>query len=173
MNDISIIPTVQVSHRDQEELDHWASEKFKELETIAQWDDHADWSVLLKQEDVLVSYAEILKRQIEVGGRAIEIGGIASVMTKPSHKGQGLSRICIHEALEYIKTELRFKWAMLVCTERLCNFYTHIGWNLLTEPVTYLQPNGVSSNPQLHVFVTDLSPEPFPKGPLYLNGLPW
>ena len=173
MNDITIIPTGHISHRDQEVLDGWARTKFEDLQSIAQWEDHADWSVLLKQDDVLVSYAEILKRTIRVGERSIDIGGIASVMTHPSHKGQGLSRICIHEALEYIREDGGLKWAMLLCTEKLVDFYRHIGWKQINESVTYLQPDGPSSSPQLRVFTYDLSLEPFPKGPIHLNGLPW
>jgi predicted acetyltransferase len=116
---------------------------------------------------------EILERTVTVDGQPVRVGGIGGVGTHPDFRRRGHSTAALRVAAEFMRTNLRVPFGLLVTGTEEIPFYGRVGWHVIAGPVTFDQPNGqvvVSDGVNM---VLPLGPEPWPSGPVFLCGLPW
>ena len=131
------------------------------------------WSVLLWEQDDLVSRAGLLIREILQDSVTKRIGGIGGVMTQPLKQGQGWASRVLREAAQRFDTELNAAYALLFCRPHLVEFYKRLSWKPFQGEVYVQQPEGRVEFSANGVMVLDVK-EPAPRaGSLDLNGLPW
>jgi hypothetical protein len=131
------------------------------------------WSVLLWDEDELVSRVGLLTREIISNGETKSIGGVGGVMTHPTKQGQGLASQAMREASRLFDEELKVAYALLFCRPHLVEFYKRLRWNPFEGQVFVEQPQGRIEFSVNGAMVLDVK-EPAPlSGLIDLNGLPW
>jgi len=131
------------------------------------------WSVLVWEQEELVSRVGLLVRDVLQDGRPKRIGGIGGVMTHPSKQGQGLASHAMRAATERFDTELGVDYALLFCRPHLVPFYSRLDWKPFQGEVYVDQPQGkieFSANGAMLLDGTERAPL---AGSLDLNGLPW
>jgi aminoglycoside 2'-N-acetyltransferase I len=131
------------------------------------------WSILLWDQDELVSRVGLLVREIDSEGIIKSIGGIGGVMTLPAKQGQGLASQALREASKHFDTDLNVAYALLFCRPHLVEFYKRLRWKPFQGKVYVEQPHGKVEFSSNGAMVLDVK-EPAPlNGELDLNGLPW
>src|SRR6185436_2520793 len=100
------------------------------------------WSVLLWDQDELVSRVGLLKREIISNGETKSMGGVGGVMTHPTRQGQGLASQAMREASRLFDEELKVAYALLFCRPHLIEFYKRLRWNPFEGQVFVEQPQG-------------------------------
>ena len=131
------------------------------------------WSVLVWEQEELVSRVGLLVRDVLQDGRPKRIGGIGGVMTHPSKQGQGLASHALRAATERFDTELGVAYALLFCRPHLVPFYSRLDWKPFQGQLYVEQPQGkieFSANGAMVLDGTERAPL---AGSLDLNGLPW
>jgi predicted GNAT family N-acyltransferase len=131
------------------------------------------WSILVWDQDELVSRVGLLVREIYYEGGKKRIGGIGGVMTHPARQGQGLASQAMREAFKHFDTDLNVSYALLFCRPHLVEFYKRLTWKPFQGKVYVEQPQGkieFSSNGAMVLDVREQAPL---NGELDLNGLPW
>jgi aminoglycoside 2'-N-acetyltransferase I len=131
------------------------------------------WSVLLWDDEELVSRVGLLIREIVSNGETKSIGGIGGVMTHPEKQGQGLASQALREAARLFNEELKLAYALLFCRPHLVEFYKRLLWKPFEGLVFVEQPQGrieFSANGAMLLDVRESAPL---RGVLDLNGLPW
>ena len=131
------------------------------------------WSVLLWEQDELVSRAGLLVREILQDGVTKRIGGIGGVMTQPARQGQGLASRVLREAAQRFNTELNVAYALLFCRPHLVEFYRRLDWKPFQGEVYVQQPEGRVAFSANGAMVLDVKESAQLTGSLDLNGLPW
>jgi len=131
------------------------------------------WSVLLWDQDELVTRVGLVVREILNDGVTKRIGGIGGVMTHPAKQGQGLASQIMREAFKRFDADLKVSYALLFCQPHLVEFYKRLMWKPFHGKMFVEQPQGkveFSSNGAMVLDVREQAPL---NGVLDLNGLPW
>jgi aminoglycoside 2'-N-acetyltransferase I len=131
------------------------------------------WSVLVWDEDELVSRVGLVLREIISNGETKTIGGIGGVMTHPERQGKGHASAGMREALRLFEEEFKVAYALLFCGSRVIEFYKRLQWKPFEGEIFVEQPKGRINFTANTAMVFDIK-EPAPlKGSLDLKGLPW
>ncbi|HUG33831.1 MAG TPA: GNAT family N-acetyltransferase [Anaerolineales bacterium] len=131
------------------------------------------WSVLLWDEDELVSRVGLIVREIVSNGEAKMIGGVGGVMTHPERQGKGYASTAMREAAKLFDEKFGVSFALLFCRPHLVEFYKRLGWKPFQGLVFVEQSQGKIEFSANGAMVLDVK-EPAPlHGVLNLNGLPW
>jgi aminoglycoside 2'-N-acetyltransferase I len=131
------------------------------------------WSVLLWDEDELVTRVGLVVREIEQDGVIKRIGGIGGVMTHPARRGQGLAGLALQEAAQRFNADLQVAYALLFCRPQLIALYERYGWKLFQGALFVEQPHGRIAFSEHNPMTLDIR-EPAPRqGSIDLRGLPW
>ena len=131
------------------------------------------WSILLWDQDELVTRIGLIRREILSDGVAKSIGGIGGVMTHPARQGQGLASQAMREASKYFDTDLNVSYALLFCRPHLVEFYKRLMWKSFQGKVFVEQPQGEVEFSANGAMVLDVREQAPLNGVLNLNGLPW
>ena len=131
------------------------------------------WSVLLWDQDELVSRVGLLVREVYSAGTTKRIGGIGGVMTHPANQGHGLASQAMREASIYFDTNLNVPYALLFCRPHLIEFYRRLLWKPFQGKVYVEQPDGKVEFSGNGAMVLDVKEQAPLNGELDLNGLPW
>ena len=132
------------------------------------------WSVLVWDEDELVSRVGLIVREVISNGETKSIGGIGGVMTHPERQSKGYASEAMHEAIRVFDEEFKVAYALLFCGSRLIEFYKRLSWKPFQGSVVVEQPRkGKIEFSANNAMVFDVE-EPAPlNGTLDLNGWPW
>ena len=175
---IEFVATEDFSDRQQKGLDTLRAAVYppEVLETLSSrfftWAT-PQWSVLLWDDDELVSRVGLLVRDVFHDSNPKRIGGIGGVATHPSMQGKGLASQAMREVEQHFHKELSVDYALLFCRDHLIPFYGKLGWQPFHGKVFVEQPDGkieFSVNGAMVLDVKELAPL---DGTLDLNGLPW
>ncbi|MFH0730231.1 MAG: GNAT family N-acetyltransferase [Pseudomonadota bacterium] len=131
------------------------------------------WSILLWDQDELVTRVGLVAREIRNDGMIKKIGGVGGVMTHPAKRSQGLASQAMCEASKHFATDLNVSYALLFCRPHLMEFYKRLMWKPFQGKVFVQQPQGkveFSTNGPMVLDVKEQSPL---NNVLDLNGLPW
>ena len=131
-----------------------------------------DWSFRAFDGDELVAFHNIITRRVRIDGRDVDVAGLNNVITLPAHRGKGVA--------SWLLKETRPRWAMesgtstglLLCADGLVPFYSRLGWELVTVPVRYSQPDG-ERRWSASCMLLDDRPELRATRDVDLCGLPW
>jgi predicted GNAT family N-acyltransferase len=131
------------------------------------------WSILVWDQDELVSRVGLVRRQILRNGETKLIGGVGGVMTHPQKQGQGYAGQAMREAAQLFAAEFDVAFALLFCRPHLVKFYTGLGWKSFEGQIFVEQSQAkveFSANGAMVLDVRERAPM---DGILDLNGLPW
>lgn len=131
------------------------------------------WSVLLWDENELVSRVGLIVREIVHDGAVKRIGGIGGVMTHPQKQGKGYARQAMREAAARFDKELNVSFALLFCRPHLVEFYKRLQWKSFSGKVFVEQPQGKVEFSANGAMVLDVKESAPVQGEIDLNGLPW
>src|SRR5512142_528161 len=130
------------------------------------------WSILVWDQDELVSRVGLLTREVLSNGTTKLIGGVGGVMTHPERQGKGYASYAMREATKIFDSELNVAFALLFCRPHLVVFYERFQWKVFDGQVFVEQPQGkieFSANGAMVLNVREKAPL---NGILDLNGLP-
>ena len=130
-------------------------------------------SVLLWDEEELVSRVGLLVRDIFHDSTPKRIGGIGGVMTHPAKQGQGFASQAMRESARLFDAELNVSFALLFCRPHLVEFYKRLSWKPFEGKVFVEQPEGKIEFSANGAMVLDVQEQAPLNGVLDLNGLPW
>src|ERR1044071_5310785 len=86
------------------------------------------WSILVWDNDELVSRVGLVRREVNSNGETKTIGGIGGVMTHPERQSKGYATEAMREAVRLFDEEFKVAYALLFCGSRLIEFYKRLGW---------------------------------------------
>ena len=127
------------------------------------------WSILVWDEDKLISRVGLVVREIISNGEIKTIGGVGSVMTHPERQDKGHAS----EAVRLFNEELKVAYGLLFCTSRLVEFYKRLQWKPFEGQVFVQQLRGKIEFSANNAMVLDVKESAPLNGLLDLNGLPW
>ena len=131
------------------------------------------WSILVWDEDELVSRVGRLTRQILSNGETKLIGGIGGVMTHPDKQGKGYASQAMKEAAKRFDSEFGVAFALLFCRLHLIEFYKRLQWKPFEGQVFVEQPQRQIEFSANDAMVLDVREQAPLNGILDLDGLPW
>ena len=175
---IEFVATEKFSDRQQKGLDALRAAVYppEVLETLPSkfftWA-KPQWSVLLWDEEELVSRVGVLVRNAFHNNSAKRIGGIGGVATHPASQGKGYASQAMHEAAQRFHEELHVDYALLFCRDHLIPFYGRLGWKSFEGKIFVEQPQGKIEFTANSAMVLDVREQAPIDGALDLNGLPW
>jgi ribosomal protein S18 acetylase RimI-like enzyme len=121
----------------------------------------------------LVASAGFVLADVEVGGRErVGVLGIGGVIVAAAHRGQGLARRVVEEALAE-GARLGPEYALLFCHEDRSGLYRKLGFSVLESPLAVLQPRGTTVLPQLAMWRRLTTTRAWPPGAAALQSLPF
>jgi len=156
---------------EQSFIDDWVIQVFGDVDGDIEWV-RGDWSVVVRGNGRIVGQLEIIERMVEVDGQPVSVGGIANVMTLDGWKRRGLASAAMHQAVDFIREELRADFGLLVCEEKLILFYERLGWHVVEGPLIAEQSRGRIVLPHVAMVYACQKSE-WPQGKIDLCGLPW
>jgi aminoglycoside 2'-N-acetyltransferase I len=161
----------EVSASERPQLDSLFSEAFQPDEHITQWAGD-DWTVLVWENDELVSHVGIVARMATVDGQPVHLGGIGGVATRMDWRRQGLAEAALKVAQTFMHDRLAVDFGLLVCGEVMIPYYAKFGWKLLDRPMLIDQPGGkvTYSEP---IMILPVCKSDWPEGEIDLCGPPW
>jgi len=92
--------------------------------------------------DEFVSFAAVISREMQFDDVDVLVGGFKGLLTPKPHQGKGFASRALREAERVIFDELGADVGVLLCFDRLLNFYENRGWERLRCPVTITQSGG-------------------------------
>jgi aminoglycoside 2'-N-acetyltransferase I len=131
---------------------------------------HADWRVLVKEQDALVCHAGIYLRDGTHDDSAVRIAGIGGVMTSARVRGQGNAGAALERAVSFMR-EQSIDFGLLFCETHNVALYEHLGWTKFAGTVFCEQPKGRICFDLMHTMTLPLRAAP-EKGVIDLCGLP-
>jgi len=132
----------------------------------------ADWTVMVWEDDELVSNVHIIERNALVGGQPVRLGGIGNIATKVEWRGRGYSSLAMKVAQEFLAESLKVEFGLMTCFAWLVEYYEKMGWKIVADHLIMEQPDGkkMLNYPVLMLPVTR---HDWPGGEIDLCGLPW
>ena len=131
------------------------------------------WSVLVWDENELVSRVGLVLREIVSNGETKSIGGIGGVMTHPERQSKGYASEAMREAVKIFLEEWKVAYALLFCGSRVIEFYKRLQWTPFEGQIFVEQPKGRIEFTVNTAMVLDIKEVAPLNGTLDLNGLPW
>jgi len=131
------------------------------------------WSILVWDEDTLVSRVGLVVREIISNGETKTIGGIGGVMTRPERQDKGHATEAMREAVRLFHEEFKVAYALLFCTSRLIEFYKRLQWKPFEGQIFVQQMRGKIEFSANNAMVLDVKESAPLNGVIDLNGLPW
>lgn len=121
----------------------------------------------------LVASAGFLFAEVEVeGGERFGVFGIGGVIVAATHRGQGLARTVVLEALAE-GARVGADYALLFCHEDRSGLYRKLDFSVLASPLTVRQPTGPAVLPQLAMWRRLTATRAWPAGAAALQSLPF
>jgi len=131
------------------------------------------WSILVWDEEKLVSRVGLVIREIISNDELKTIGGIGGVMTHRQSQNKGHATEAMREAVRLFNEELEVAYALLFCTSRLIEYYKRLQWKPFEGQIFVQQLRGKIEFSANNAMVLDVKEQAPLKGSLDLNGLPW
>lgn len=127
------------------------------------------------QKDELLAHLDFELRRIMIGKTELLIAGVGEVATHPRFHKHGLGR-ALMDKLHSILFKMSVLFGYLQCRPAVVNFYTNVGWHLVTQTACYIDPDTNQetfyNGPSLILPVCATSAQ-WPTGTINLMGMPW
>lgn len=120
----------------------------------------------------LVASTGMLVVDVEVADERFPVVGLGGVIVNEHHRGRGLARRVVVEALARAQT-LGPARAILFCLESRAGLYDRLGFKRLGSLVTVQQPGGPTPMPHLTMWHPLTPGAEWPTGPVAVHSLPF
>lgn len=131
-----------------------------------------DLHIILDVDGEAASHVGLIEQTVTVAGKPVRVAGVGGIVTAGEMHGRGYAQKAMRYAEKVMCEELKVKFGLLICLDRLKPFYERQNWQLLKEPVEFDQPSGKMVSP-LNVMVLPCKAETWPAGTVDLCSLPW
>jgi hypothetical protein len=131
------------------------------------------WSVLVWDEDELVSRVGLLKREIISNGEIKTIGGVGGMLANLESQNKGHTSEAMRETARVLNEELKVSFALLFCPSRSVEFYKRMNWKSFQGSILVDQRKGKTEFTGNHPMVLDVRETAPIEGSLDLKGYPW
>jgi predicted acetyltransferase len=132
----------------------------------------ADWTVMVWEDEDLVSNVHIVERTVRVGEKPVRLGGIGNVATKVEWRKRGFARSALKAAQDFLLDPLKVDFGMMIATEPMVSRYEKLGWKMVAKSMCIDQPDGKTTL-NYPVMVLPVCSQVWPEGEIDLCGLPW
>ncbi len=132
----------------------------------------ADWTVMVWEDEDLVTNVHIVERTVKVGDQAVKLGGIGNVATKVEWRKRGYARSALATAQDFLKDPLKVDFGMMIATEPMISRYEKLGWTVAARSMLVDQPDGRTTL-NYPVMILPVCRQDWPEGAIDLCGLPW
>jgi predicted acetyltransferase len=131
-----------------------------------------DWTVMVWEEDELVSNIHIIDRIASVGGIQLHLGGLGNIATKVEWRKRGYASAALKVAQEFLSDPLKVDFGLITCYPWLVEYYERTGWRIVADKLFMDQPDGKKTI-KLPIMALPVTRNKWPKGEIDLCGLPW
>jgi predicted acetyltransferase len=132
----------------------------------------ADWTVMVWEDEELVTNIHIIERTAQVGGQTVRLGGIGNVATKVEWRKRGYATEALKTAAAFLNDPLKVDFGLMIATEKMIPGYEKRGWKVVAQSMLTDQPVG-KKNFIIPVMVLPVLKQDWPEGGIDLCGLPW
>jgi predicted acetyltransferase len=132
----------------------------------------ADWTVMVWEDEDLVTNVHIVERTVKVGDQAVRLGGIGNVATKVEWRKRGYARSALATVQDFLLDPLKVDFGMMIATEPMVSRYQKLGWNVVSRTMLVDQPDGRTTL-NYPVMILPVCRQDWPGGEIDLCGLPW
>ena len=132
----------------------------------------ADWTVMVWEDEELVSNVHIVERLAKVGEQPVRLGGIGNVATKVEWRRRGFASAALRVAQKFLADPLKVDFGLMVCTAPMVPYYVKRGWKLAAQELLMEQAEGRKTL-TYPVMILPVSRQDWPVGPIDLCGPPW
>jgi aminoglycoside 2'-N-acetyltransferase I len=132
----------------------------------------ADYYVLLNRDGQLVGRLGVLDSKVSVANQIIRVGGIGGVATKPGFRHRGVASAMLARAAEFMKSDLRVEFGLLLCRHEVSPVYAKMGWVIVPGPTTFTRA-GVAATYPNDTMILPIAEKRWPSGAIDMLGLPW
>src|ERR1700691_2372850 len=167
--DIRLLPATDTAPALANELGGWFEAEFGPR--ADRWRS-ADYYVLLDRDGQLAGRLGVLDSKVSVGNQIIRVGGIGGVATKPEFRLRGVASAMLARAAEFMKSDLRVEFGLLLCRHEVSPVYAKMGWVIVPGPTTFTRA-GVAATYPNDTMILPLGRRAWPSGPIDMLGLPW
>lgn len=168
---IRIKETNQITDEQYQRLFGWDKDPFNLTFKYLKWR-KKEYSILVYNNEDLMSHVGLLKHSIKLPDETLIIGGVGSVITIPEAQGKGYATAGMKYAAKYIKEIYKADFGILVCNKELVPFYKKLRWKLLPSPIFFDQPDGKIKSP-LEVMYFKTGDKEWNNEINYFKSLPW
>jgi predicted acetyltransferase len=132
----------------------------------------ADWTVMVWEDEDLVTNVHIVDRTVKVGNQRVRLGGIGNVATKVEWRKRGYARSALDTAQTFLRDPLKVDFGMMIATEPMISRYQKLGWKVAARSMLVDQPDGRTTL-NYPVMILPVCRQDWPEGAIDLCGLPW
>jgi len=168
---IRIKESNQITDEQFQRLFCWDEDPFNLSFENLKWREK-EYSILVYDNEDLMSHVGLLKHSINLPEETLIIGGFGSVITIPEAQGQGYATFGLKYASKYIKEKYKTDFGVLFCNQGLVPFYKKLSWELIPSPIFIDQPEGKIKSP-LEVMYLKTGSKEWNKEIDYFESFPW
>jgi aminoglycoside 2'-N-acetyltransferase I len=132
----------------------------------------ADWTVMVWEDDDLVTTVHIVERTVKVAEQLVKLGGIGNVATKVEWRKRGYARSALQTAQDFLLEPLKVDFGMMIATGEMVPRYERLGWRVAAQSMWIDQPDGRTTL-NFPVMILPVCTREWPEGSIDLCGLPW
>jgi len=166
---IQLVPSTEIDRTLEKQLGDWFKAEFGPR--ADRWRS-ADYYVLVNRDGQLVGRLGVLDSKVSVANEIIRVGGIGGVATKPEFRHRGVARAMLARAAEFMKSDLKIEFGLLLCRHEVSPVYAKMGWLIVPGPTTFTRV-GIAATYQSDTMILPLGETAWPVGPIDMLGLPW
>ncbi len=131
-----------------------------------------DWTVMVWEEQELVSNVHIIERVVKAGSQSVRVGGIGNISTKVEWRKRGYASAALKVAMEFLADPLKVDFGLMVATESVKPIYEKLGWKMVASSLLMEQADGKMPF-NYPVLILPVLAQAWPAGEIDLCGLPW
>jgi predicted N-acetyltransferase YhbS len=120
----------------------------------------------------LVASAGLTVAEVEVAGTRIPVVGLGGVIVNADHRGRGLARQIVEEALDRART-MGPPFVILFCHVNRAGLYSQLGFVEIDHLVTVQQPHTFETMPMRTMWRALHPDASWPEGPVRVHSLPF
>jgi predicted GNAT family N-acyltransferase len=132
----------------------------------------ADWTVMVWEDEELVTNIHIIERTASAGEQQVRLGGIGNLATKVEWRKRGYATEALKTAVDFLHDPLKVDFGLMIATEKMIPSYEKRGWKVVSQSMRIEQPDGKQVF-EIPVLILPVCKLEWPEGEIDLCGLPW
>jgi predicted GNAT family N-acyltransferase len=170
---VDVVEFGRLGDAQRAELEGDETDPFDERGTTLQWRPKDRHVALRSADGHLVASAGLVLVEMSIDdGEHVPVVGIGGVIVAAAHRGRGLARRVIHEALRLAAT-LGPEFALLFCHRDRVGLYVRHGFVEVQQPVLVAQPDGYVPVPEVTMWRAIRDGTTVPVGRVTVHSFPF